>query len=271
MLRFKWLVLTVLASFSGLAHAIRPFVTDDARIVDVGQIETENWLETTRADSQWNPAPALNSIASTSVNDWLQILAGIGTGIDSGGNSGVANPLLSAKVLLRQSTEDGQAGYAISYTSTFDSGSGSFQEPGRVHSLVGMSTYRLWEDKLNIHINVGTRVDKERDGITRTRPLWGLGFDVEAFSPKNRVVLEAFSGDPLELNAPRYAAQLGLRYLHSDYMQMDFIWGAQPQLDESLNRTGRYESTFQVGIRLLFDAFTRGGLPGNPNGAKGLF
>lgn len=257
--------------FSNHAYAVRPFVTDDARIVDYGQIETESWIESTRANGKWNPAPAINAIGSTSVNDWLQILVGTGSGLDRDGSSGISNPLLSAKALLKAATEDGDPGYALSYTSTFDSGRGAFQEPGKVQSVVGMSTYRLLEDKLNIHINLGLRTDKERNRASRTRSLWGLGADVEAFSPKTRFVAEVFSGDPFTLNAPRYATQLGMRYLHSDYVQMDFIAGAEPELDNRLNRTGSYATTLQFGVRLLFDAFTRDGKPGNPNGAKGLF
>jgi len=267
-------IVTTFCSFlfySSYAYAVRPFVTDDARIVDYGQIETESWIESTRAQGKWNPTPALNAIASTTVNDWLQILMGTGTGIDSAGNSGISNPLLSAKVLLKAADEQGSPGYAISYTSTFDSGRGSFQEPGKVQSLVGMSTYRLIEDRLNIHINLGLRTDQERGQAANTRPLWGLGFDVESFSPKTRFVIEMFSGDPLTLNAPRYATQMGVRYLHNDYMQFDLISGAEPELYLQLNRTGAYATTLQFGMRLLFDVFTINGKPGNPNGSKGLF
>ncbi len=257
--------------YSSHAHAVRPFVTDDARIVDYGQIETETWVESTRANGEWRPTPAINAIGSTSVNDWLQILVGTGTGLDRDGNSGISNPLLSAKVLIKAASEDGAPGYALSYTSTFDSGRGSFQESGKVQSIVGMSTYRLLEDRLNIHINLGLRTDQERNQVARNRPLWGLGVDVEAFSPKTRFVGEVFSGDPLTLNAPRYATQFGMRYLHSDYMQMDFIAGLEPELDKHLNRTGNYATTLQFGMRLLFDVFTKDGKPGNPNGAKGIF
>lgn len=38
-------LLTLGALLPETALAVRPFVTDDARIVDVGQIETESWLE----------------------------------------------------------------------------------------------------------------------------------------------------------------------------------------------------------------------------------
>jgi hypothetical protein len=246
-------------------------VTDDARIVDAGQIETESWIETTSTNGKWNPALAINAIGSTSVNDWLQSLVGTGSGLDGHGNSGISNPLLSAKILFKAATDDGETGYALSYTSTLDSGRGAFQEPGKVQSIVGMSTYRLLEDRINIHINLGLRTDKERSQASRTRPLWGLGVDIESFSPKVRLVAEVFSGDPITLNAPRYAAQMGTRYLHSDYIQMDFIAGAEPVLDNRLNRTGSYATTLQFGLRLLFDAFTKDGKPGNPNGAKGMF
>lgn len=257
--------------FSSHANAVRPFVTDDARIVDYGQIETEIWIESTRANGEWNPTPAINAIGSTSVNDWLQILLGSGTGLDRDGSSGISNPLLSAKVLIKAASEDGAPGYALSYTSTFDSGRGSFQEPGKVQSIIGMSTYRLLDDRLNIHINFGLRADQEQNQATRNRSLWGLGIDVEAFSPKTRFVAEVFSGDPLTLNAPRYATQFGMRYLYSDYTQMDFIAGLEPELDNRLNRTGDYATTLQFGMRLLFDAFTKDGKPGNTNGAKGIF
>ena len=264
-------IICVMLFYSSQAHAVRPFVTDDARIVDYGQVETESWIESTKVDGKWNPAPAINGIGSTSVNDWLQILIGTGTGLDSDGNSGVSNPLLSAKVLLKAADEAGSPGYAVSYTSTFDSGQGSFQESGKVQSIVGMTTYRLFEDRLNIHINLGLRTDKERGQVSSTRPLWGMGIDVESFSPKSRFVFEVFSGDPLTLNAPRYATQIGMRYLHSDYMQFDFIAGAEPELDSSLNRTGDYATTLQFGMRLLFDVFTIDGKMGNPSGARGLF
>lgn len=107
--------------------------------------------------------------------------------------------------------------------------------------------------------------------LSNTRPLWGLGFDIESFTPKTRFVVKVFSGDPLTLNAPRYASQMGLRYLYSDYMQFDVIAGLEPELDSRFNRTGSYSTTLQFGMRLLFDAFTEHGKPGNPNGARGLF
>ena len=48
------------------------------------------------------------------------------------------------------------------------------------------------------------------------------GVDIESFFPKVRLVAEVFSGDPITLNAPRYATQMGMRYLHSDYIQNGF-------------------------------------------------
>ena len=52
---------------------------------------------------------------------------------------------------------------------------------------------------------------------------------------------------------------------------MDFIAGAESVFDNRLNRTGSAAATRQFGLRLLFDAFTKDGKPGNPHGAKGMF
>jgi len=266
------LVLLIGLLISINAHAVRPFVTDDARIIDYGQLELESWLETTRADGRYSPAPGFNFIGGISVNDWLQFLAGSGIGLDSNGDTTVSNPMLMGKVLLKAAELDGTPGYAISAGTTFNRGRGEgLYDDGRVFSLVGMTTYRLLDDALNIHLNLGSRTDSPKGAKSKSRVFWGAGIDAEAFSEETRVVAEVFAGDPLELNAPKVAMQTGLRWIYSDYTQLDVMFGLQPELNERNKRNGDYEKTVQIGLRFLFDSFTRGGKPGDPNGAKGLF
>ena len=64
--------------FAPYAQAVRPFVTDVARIIAVGQVEVESWLEVGHADKTWNPAPAANFMAGATVNEWLEIIVGSG-------------------------------------------------------------------------------------------------------------------------------------------------------------------------------------------------
>jgi hypothetical protein len=252
------------------AYAVRPFVTDDARIIDYGQIEIENWIETTHALGEWAPAPGFNVIGGIGLTDWLEVLAGSGVGRDPEHKLTIGNPVLMSKFLLKPAVVNGHPGYAISAGSVFDSGRGSMYGKGTVYNLIGMTTYRLYEDRINLHINLGVRTDKERDGRRNTRPVWGVGASLEVL-PQLQVIGEVYAGDPLVLNAPKYAVQSGLRWLYSDYLQVDLTLGTEPKLDARQRETGTFERSGQIGIRFLFDVFTRHGRPGNPEGARGLF
>ena len=251
--------------------AVRPFVTDDARIVDRGQIETENWLETNRADGSWDPAPGLNTIWGASLTDWFEVLGGAGIGNDRQSGSTIANPVLIGKLLFKAAEVNGAPGLAFSASTTFDRGRGSMYDEGRVTAYTGMATYRLWDDDVNIHANLGWRYDKGPDNITRDRPYWGIGADIKTPKDKLQFVIEAFAGDPFIVNAPKYAFQTGFRWMESENLQMDLTFGFQPETDGSYRRSGGYEKSVQLGVRLLFDAFTPGGRAGNPEGARGLF
>ena len=57
------------------AEAVRPFVTDDARIVYPGQLEMENFAEIATARGQ-KPGYSVRSLQGTSVSDRLEIIAG---------------------------------------------------------------------------------------------------------------------------------------------------------------------------------------------------
>jgi hypothetical protein len=256
------------------ALAVRPFVTDDARIIDTGQVEVESWMETTRADQQWNPVPGFNFIGGVSVNQWLEILAGSGLGNNRNGGSSVGNPVLQGKFLLKKAEVNGAAGYAFSIGKTFNRGHGAMHEDGSVLAAIGMTSFRLQDDDIQIHVNYGWRQDNERGFSKRTRPYWGIGADVQTPLENIRYVAEVFAGDPLVLNAPRHAVQTGLRWMKSDYIQMDLTFGAEPRIDRPLGRlgaSGGYEFTAQLGLRMLFDTFTSGGRPGRVDGADGFF
>ena len=262
------LLLFALASPAG---AVRPFVTDDARIIDRGQVEIENWLESTRGDGQWDPAPGFNAIVGSSVTDWFEILAGGGVGADRVGGSTLGNPMVMGKILLRPSQVNGRPGVAFSASTVLDHGHGSMYLPGRVSVLLGMSTWRLLDDHLHVHVNLGMRNDRGLGFDPRRRAQWGVGIEAHTPFEKTRFVGEVFSGDPLVLHAPSYAMQTGVRRVQSDYLQFDLVLGLEPALDDQLRRRSSLELSVQLGVRVLFDVFTRGGRPGDPDGARGFF
>jgi CBS domain-containing protein len=253
------------------AEAVRPFVTDDARIVDVGQVETETWFETVYADNEFNPAPAFNVMGGTTVNEWLEIIIGSGIGRDANNRVAIPNPLIQPKVLFLRAEKDGRPGFAMGAGTTFDTGRGDLHDPGMSSYLIGMTTWRRFDDWLQIHVNYGPRMDKARGGSIRIRPYWGIGFDIGTFSKDIRFIIESFAGDPLIFESPKYAGQFGFRWLVSNYVNLDLTFGLEPELDEHRRTTGSIETTAQLGIRLLFDAYTPGGIRGDPMGAQGMF
>lgn len=266
-------VAAVLAiSFAGSAAlAVRPFVTDDARIIDYGQFEAETWLELGRSEGSWDPAPALNVMAGVSVTEWLEIIAGSGLGRGGDDEFTVVNPLIQPKLLLIPAHEGGLPGLAFGAGFTFDAGRGTQHDRGRGAYYIAMSTLRLRDDWLMIHGNLGVRSDRARGGSTSTRAYWGLGLDLAMWNPDFRFILESYAGDPLELGAPRAAGQLGFRWIKSDYVNFDMTFGMQPQNGSGGRRHASVEGWGQLGIRLLLDVFTRDGKPGRFDGASGLF
>jgi hypothetical protein len=271
-LRPGWIAAAAAAAVitSHPAHAVRPFVTDDARIIDVGQVETENWFETVRADGKFDPAPGFNTVWGTSLTEWFEVLAGAGGGRNRGGGTTFVNPVIIGKVLLNAAEEGGKAGNAFSVSRTFDRGRGSMYDEGHVTALVGMTTWRFHDDAVNLHTNYGMRWDRGEDKQTRSRVYWGIGADIKTPVDKLQFVIETFAGDPFVVDAPKYAMQTGFRWMQSDYVQFDVTFGMEPAMEDR-RRSGGYERSAQLGIRLLFDAFTPGGRKGNPEGARGLF
>lgn len=60
---------------AGRAGAVRPFVTDDARIVNKGQLETESFAGMTFS-SGGRPGYHLGALQGFSPTDWMEIIAG---------------------------------------------------------------------------------------------------------------------------------------------------------------------------------------------------
>lgn len=236
--------------------AIRPFVTDDARINDAGQMEIESWLETGYADKTWSPAPAFNFMVATTVSDWLEIIAGSGVGRDGNGKFTLANPVIQPKLLLLSAEKNGRPGLALGAGTTFDAGMGELHDRGNSSYLIGMTSWRLYDDWLVTHINYGARMDRARRHTPKFRPHWGVGIDAGLIQEDFRFIIEAYAGDPLHLHAPKVASQMGFRWLASDYVNLDMTFGAQPQTNEYGRKTGKAEIWGQVGLRLLFDVFT---------------
>jgi hypothetical protein len=264
------ILLLVTLSQSPVANAVRPFVTDDARITDERQIEIETWTEFGR--SSHDTTLGQHFMGGYSPTHWLQVIGGLGIGQDlERGNGTVSNAVIQPKFLLWQAYDDGFPGFAVSTGYIFHNGHGAYHDEAQGSYAIGMLTTRLFDDWLQVHLNFGRLFGREAGGSWESRNYWGLGLDLGVFHKDYRLIAEAYAGDPFEPLGPELAFQAGLRWLKSDFVNFDFTAGTQPEQRESGTRSGRWEYWAQAGVRVLFDTL-RGSLgPGSYEGARGAF
>ncbi len=252
------------------AFAVRPFVTDDARIIDYGQLEVEHWLEFGRrpGDTMY----AYNFMGGASFTDWFELIVGTGVGVDTedGRRLSIINPVIQPKILFLKAEEDGRPGLAAATGVLLPYGKGSLNDRGWGGYGLLLATTRLFDDWLLLHLNLGATYTDDLGFGADWRPYWGFGFDLGLLREDFRLIGEVYSGDPLDLEKPRWSTQAGFRWLKSDYVNWDLTFGMQPHLEDH-RRAGGHEYWAQIGLRLLFDVFTRDGKPGDWTGADGMF
>ncbi|MCX7808095.1 MAG: hypothetical protein N2515_05770, partial [Deltaproteobacteria bacterium] len=259
--------------------AVRPFVTDDARIVDTGQLEFESWPDLAISQGAFDYAYYL--MFGVTPIDWLEIITGGGVGRSSDPSSGriaIPNPVLQFKLLFWKAEENGVPGLAFDLGFMMPFGAGSMFDPAFGWYAYFVMTTRLWKDWVMIHWNGGARgsvLIEEREGVGSpghllVRPFWGLGVDMGFFDVDVRLILEAFGGDPFDLLGPDYSFQWGFRWLATDHLNLDLTFGAQPTFEDRRQVGQEWDAWVQTGVRITVDAFVPGGRKGDPTGARGI-
>lgn len=251
------------------AHAVRPFVTDDARIIDPGQIEVEMWPEFGRYEGDLSPG--FHGMMGVSFNEWFELIAGAGYNRNlSRRLNEIADPVIQPKLLLLRAEEDGRPGFALLLGTTLPTARWGGHSTLFGNFAIVCNTTRLFDDWLFVHVNYGVRMVTSGSGEVSARPYWGVGFDAAIGHIDWRFIGEAYAGDPFEVHAPLVAFQWGFRWLHSDAFNFDLTFGLQP--DTAGGGGWRHPDLWaQTGIRVLFDAFNKNRRPGDPNGAIGAF
>lgn len=264
----KILLITFLFLFSTFTWAIRPFVTDDGRIIDKGQITSEIWLELEKSTE--HSLLSEHALISSSFTDWLETTVIGNLYTDSKGKADFGNTIFQAKTLFKKANPNGTPGSALSFGHTFKHGSGKEHIDASSTYFLGIFTSRFFSDHLLVHLNGGLTSTHDERVRNKVGPFGGVAIDKSLWSYDWRFALEIYSGDPYDPYRSPIAVQAGFRYLFDDYFNLDAIVGGQRRYDEYFNPTGENERWVQIGIRLTGDFFTEGGGPGDPHGAKGL-
>jgi hypothetical protein len=220
-----------LACCCALAHAARPFVTDDARIVDPGGYQIESFLKHQRnvhEDEFWF-LPAWNPRTSVELT--------FGGFLLRNAEEGRASTLIAqAKTLLRP-LQANDFGFAVTLGALGQDPVVSTDRP-RWSPFVNLIGSRSWmDDAVVVHANAGLIDD--RSGAVR-RYTWGLGSEI-AIGARLWTIVEAYNQE-----GEKPSTQIGLRYwVVQSRLQVDGTIGGQ-HVDPQ-NR-----SWVSIGVRILF-------------------
>ena len=205
------------------AHAARPFVTDDARVVDRGGCQIETFYKEQRAysGSEFWFLPACNPFG-------LELTAG-GNRIED-----EHSVVLQGKTLLKPLQANG-SGFALTLGTYYVNP----QDGRNVWSpyVNGIGSFSFLDDRAVVHANVGAI----RDRIAGfDRGTWGLGLEALLVAPRLYGILETFGQ-----YADKPTHHAGLRFwIVPNKFQVDSTVG---------NQNGDPPQRFySVGLRFLF-------------------
>lgn len=202
----------IVVTWAGEARAIRPFITDDARVVGARLLQLETWVVADRGRFEHWAVPAFGP------TDYIELTVGAvhGASYERGAPSryGMAGPLLQAKLLLHAAKMNGWPGLALAGGMIPGLGFGGFETPmsGFLYVAVTMSIGE--RERLLIHANLGVHVD---DVVTN--PVAGLGAQVRTVRGLHAVG-EIVYGDPYAGDTGA-VVQGGFRYIFNDHVQLD--------------------------------------------------
>ncbi len=249
------------------ALAVRPFVTDDARIVYKGQLVSESYGGITMAEGE-KPAIEARALQGLGITDRLELTAG---GFGFTYHDYQARPLdmlIQPKYVIHSSLGIVPS-LSVAAATLFPLSGNRQQWDG--YAMAHLSWFLFtpdpdtdpYDNNLAIHFNLGTKSRYDAGPATfQSKLYWAAGFEV--VTPVTREVRflgEVFNGDPFSFEEEFPAYQAGLRWYKSSMVQLDMVVrGIRRGSQETEALTGAefspgWNYTIQVGVRMLFDVF----------------
>lgn len=226
---------------------VRPFITDDARVVGKELAQLETWFRFDKESGQhW-------ILGAYGPNSHLEITTGgvYGYQVDhhSKSNFSYALPLIQAKILFKEYKPNQSPGIGMVLGTFLPAGYGAFKPAGYGTFGYLMVSQSFGEgDKLLLHGNVGGNY-LHINGEDKLINTWGIGTQVKAYKGLH-LVGEVFSGDPY-IPGTGMAVQGGYRYFISDMVQIDTTVG------KGLSGATVMPLWFSAGIRIVTRRFSR--------------
>lgn len=220
-LPLRAVLLSAVLLAANAAHAARPMITDDARIVDAKACQLESWVRKNPDSTETWALPACNFTGN------LELTLG-GATTREAGSPQTTEVVMQGKTLFKAMDSNG---WGIGLAA------GTVRHPltdTRDWYVYVPTSFSFRNDAVVVHTNLGWL----REGETRRdRLTWGLGTEA-GLAERTWLIAETF-GQGQE--RPFY--QIGLRHwLVPDRVQIDTTFG---------DRTNGGEQWFSIGLRLL--------------------
>lgn len=228
----KRVALAVCTLLSVQAHAARPMVTDDARIVDAKACQLESWVKRNPDSTEYWALPACNFTGN------LELTFGGARTRD--GTDAFTDNVLQAKTMLRPLQPGGWGAALTLGTVRHPHREMANGWPGDEYFNVPVSVSTA-DDKWVAHFNGGASYRRDEK---RTVGTWGFGNEVQ-LRPDLFLIPEVFHSDP-----GRAYYQVGLRYwIVKDFVQMDATYGNRFVSED--------QHWISIGLRILTPPFMR--------------
>jgi hypothetical protein len=216
------LLLAILLVIAPTAQAARPFVTDDARVVDKGGCQIESFVKRQRKfdETEFWFLPACNP--------WGAELTAGHIRVDSAPFGDTRTTILQGKMLLEPLATNG-SGFALSLGVLAGSSSSPY--------FNAIGSFSFADDRVVLHANLGGL----RDGTAnRSRGTWGAGAEVLLLAPRLYGIVESYGA-----GGEKPTSHAGLRiWIVPNRVQVDTTVGLQQSAPERRFAT--------VGLRILW-------------------
>lgn len=241
----RYLGLLAALGVSSTAHAIRPFVTDDARVVGAKRAQLETWVQFDRRALEHN---AMGTFGAT---EWLEVTAGLTHGVGRPlrpGAYSLTGPIVQAKAVFLDAKDNVHPGFGVAVGAIVPAGFGDFVPSAWGGFAYLAVTHSLFAERLLLHANLG--VTGQGLAGTPFEGVWLAGIGAQALIGSGvHAVAECYHGDAYEPDGQGVAAvQVGLRWFFNEDVQVDGTFGsdlARSSLHPGLDKRGT------VGLRLV--------------------
>lgn len=198
------------------AHAVRPFVTDDARVVGKGHVQLETWWRRDDAGLQhW-------AVAAAGPTDRIELSLGFVHGVanEKKPTYSIAGPLFQGKFLVHAAQPNRWPGIAAVFGVIPPWGMGGFESDSwTLFSYLCITELLFDDERVAIHGNLGFAGTSS----TASRFSWGVATEIRIIGLLHAMG-ELYSGDPY-IAGVSGTTQFGFRFVFSDHLQLDATAG----------------------------------------------